>query len=148
MMRWPFGNPKIKSGLLEHLSHLSKSVSCSAFGTILVYHSDYNRTTNFLSIVLDDHWSKKIYRPKMIVWSCANIHPYMLYYLLFSSQMLVGQIKGIECCPKQGESFLSNFSTGNVTRLCIKGATQCSSFRKSSLIRDFYLSFYLPTKQN
>ena len=59
-----------------------------------------------------------------------------------------GQIKGIECCPKQGESFLSNFSKGNVTRLCIKGATQCSSFRKSSLIRDFYLSFYLPTKQN
>ena len=29
--------------------------------------------TNFWSIVLDDHWSKKIYRPKMIVdvrWSC------------------------------------------------------------------------------
>ena len=27
------------------------------------------------SIVLDDHWSKKIYRPKMIVWSGAIIHP-------------------------------------------------------------------------
>ena len=30
---------------------------------------------NFGSIVLDDHWSKKIYRPKMIVWSGAIIHP-------------------------------------------------------------------------
>ena len=30
--------------------------------------------SNFWSIVLDDHWSKKIYRPKMTVWSGAIIH--------------------------------------------------------------------------
>ena len=35
--------------------------------------------TNFWSIVLDDHWSKTIYRPKMIVWSDANIHPCSLF---------------------------------------------------------------------
>ena len=37
--------------------------------------------TNFWSIVLDDHWSKKIYRPKMIVWSPV----------LYSSQLILFQ---------------------------------------------------------
>ena len=35
---------------------------------------------NFWSIVLDDHWSKKIYKPKMIVWSGAIIHPSMILF--------------------------------------------------------------------
>ena len=39
--------------------------------------------TNFWSIVLDDHWSKTIYRPKMIVWSGAIIRPYMILLLWF-----------------------------------------------------------------
>ena len=33
-------------------------------------HSEY-----FWYIILDDHWSKKIDRPKMIAWSGAIIHP-------------------------------------------------------------------------
>ena len=35
--------------------------------------------TNFWSIVLDDHWSKKIYRPKMIAW----------WLVLYSFQMIL-----------------------------------------------------------
>ena len=31
--------------------------------------------TTFWSFVLDDHWSKTIYTPKMIVWSGAILHP-------------------------------------------------------------------------
>ena len=46
--------------------------------------------TNFWSIVLNDHWSKIIYRPQMIVWSGAIIHPlrwsccYHFYYYYYS----------------------------------------------------------------
>ena len=35
----------------------------------------------FWSIVLDDHWSKTIYRPEMIVWSSAIIHPSSFWIL-------------------------------------------------------------------
>ena len=38
--------------------------------------------TNFWSIVLDDHWSKMIYRSKMILWSGAIIiHPWMILFI-------------------------------------------------------------------
>ena len=36
--------------------------------------------TNFWSIVLDDHWSKTIYRPNMIVRSGVISHPSMILF--------------------------------------------------------------------
>ena len=46
---------------------------------------------NFWSIVLDDHWSKKIYKPMMIVW----------WPVLYSSQMIL-----FIRCGKVGVTFL------------------------------------------
>ena len=37
--------------------------------------------TNFWSIVLDDHWSKTIYRPNMIVRSGVLSHPSMILFV-------------------------------------------------------------------
>ena len=45
--------------------------------------------TNFWSIVLDDHWSKKIYRSKMIVW----------WPVLYSSPMILF-FHHLESCPR------------------------------------------------
>ena len=61
--------------------------------------------TNLWSIALDDHWSKTIWRPKLIVWSGAIIHPYMillgLIYLLFQAWYLHYKIwSGNSACPR------------------------------------------------
>ena len=47
--------------------------------------------TNFWSIVVDDHWSRTIYWPEIIVWSDAIIHHEMILFIVLRMNSLCTQ---------------------------------------------------------
>ena len=47
--------------------------------------------TNFWSIVVDDHWSRTIYWPEIIVWSDAIIHHEMILFIVLRMDSLCTQ---------------------------------------------------------
>ena len=67
--------------------------------------------SSWLTIVQDDHWSKKIYRPMMIVW----------WQVLYSSQMiLLGVSKRCSVVPKLQTSDYDIVLAENLSFPCIQ----------------------------
>ena len=71
--------------------------------------------TNFWSIVLDDHWSKKIYRPKMIVDVRCYIH---LSWSCFKNDLFLS----IKCVQYHLTAFSKNIG-------CVSQETQILHFQ-------------------
>ena len=92
--------------------------------------------TNFWSILLDNYWSKKIYRLKMIVW----------WLLLYSSQMIL-----FTCSSSCLEIFLLIFDFEAVScgHLHLHGGRLChqsNGFDLQVFSFQSLLTFYMPSQ--